>query len=167
MGFRNNYRRYRYNVYLNIVQVLMPNLRCSFDVSSLRTPVNEKIGWNDIKNITYNFTLICGTYDSFGSIYPFCINVYAISYFPVLPIKYPINIDGELTTPFNVVTGIKPSVSFICVLFCTCFVRKASSHVVTKALNMSHQGQNVFRSIFVEFHSIKKGILCMDQAKGR
>ena len=36
---------------------------------------------------------------------------------PVLPIKDMINEDGDLTTPFKLVTGTKPSVSHIRMLF--------------------------------------------------
>ena len=37
--------------------------------------------------------------------------------FPVLPIKYLINKDGDLTTPFKLVIGTKTSVSHLLVLF--------------------------------------------------
>ena len=37
--------------------------------------------------------------------------------FPVLPIKYLINEDDDLTTPHKLVTGTKPSVSHLRVLF--------------------------------------------------
>ena len=40
----------------------------------------------------------------------------------VLPIKYLINEDGNLTTPFKLATDAKPSVSHLCVLFCPCVV---------------------------------------------
>ena len=48
---------------------------------------------------------------------------------PVIPIKDLINEDGELTTPFKLATGTKPSVSHSCVLFSPCVVRKATAHV--------------------------------------
>ena len=75
---------------------------------------------------------------------------------PVLPIKYLINEDGNPTTPFKFATGNKPSVSHLCVLFCPCVVRKATAHVGTKALNMRHQAQKGFRSIFVGIPSSKR-----------
>ena len=68
--------------------------------------------------------------------------------FPVLPIKDLINKDGNPTTPHKLATGTKPSVSHLCVLFCPCVVRKATAHVETKTLNMCHQAQKGFRSIF-------------------
>ena len=68
--------------------------------------------------------------------------------FPVLPIKYMINEDGDLTTPFKLVTGTKPSVSHLRVLFCPRVVQKAA-HVDKKALNMRHQAQKGFHGIFV------------------
>ena len=42
--------------------------------------------------------------------------------FPVLPIKYLINEDGNPTTPHKLETGTKPSVSNLHVLFCPCVV---------------------------------------------
>ena len=69
--------------------------------------------------------------------------------FPVLTIKDLINKDGDPTTPHKLATGTKPSVSHLCVLFCPCVVRKATAHVETKTLNIYHQAQKGFRSIFV------------------
>ena len=69
--------------------------------------------------------------------------------FPVLPIKYLINKDGYLTTPFKLATGTKHSVSHLRVLFFPYVVRKATTHVGTKTLSMRHQAQNCFRSFFV------------------
>ena len=42
--------------------------------------------------------------------------------FPVLPIKDMINEDGGTTTAFKLVTGTKPSLSHLCVLFCQCVI---------------------------------------------
>ena len=69
--------------------------------------------------------------------------------FPVLPIKYLINEDGNPTTPHKLSTGTKPSVSHLRVLFCPCVVRKVTAHVGTKTLNMRHQAKKRFRGIFV------------------
>ena len=69
--------------------------------------------------------------------------------FPVLPIKYLINEDGDPTTPYKLAIGTKPSVSHLRVLFCPCVVRKATAYVGTKALNMRHQAQKGFCGIFV------------------
>ena len=69
--------------------------------------------------------------------------------FPVLPIKYLINEDGNPTMPHKLATGTKPIVSHLRVLFCTCVARKATAHVETKTLNMRHQGQKGFCGIFV------------------
>ena len=54
--------------------------------------------------------------------------------FPVLPIKYLINEDGDTTTPHKLSTGKKPSVSHLRVLFCPCVVRKDTANVETKTL---------------------------------
>ena len=69
--------------------------------------------------------------------------------YPFLPIKYLINKDGNPTTPHKLATGKKPSVSHLRVLFCPCGVHKATAHVETKRLNMCHQAQKGFRSIFL------------------
>ena len=79
--------------------------------------------------------------------------------FPVLPIKDIINEDGDPTTPHKLETGAKPSVSYLRVLFYPCVVRKATAHVETKALNMRHQAQKGFRSIFVGIPQRQKGYL--------
>ena len=69
--------------------------------------------------------------------------------FLVLPIKYLINEDGDPTTPHNLATGTKPSVLYLRELFFPCVVQKATAHVETKALNICHQAQKVFRGIFI------------------
>ena len=76
----------------------------------------------------------------------------------VLPIKDLINKDGELTTPFKLVTGTKPTVSHLC-FFLLCFVRKATAYVGTKALNMQPQTKKGFYGIFVGILQHQKGIL--------
>ena len=58
--------------------------------------------------------------------------------FLVLPIKDLINEDDDLTTPFQLATGKKPSISHLYVLFCPCDIQKASTHVDKKVLNMRH-----------------------------
>ena len=45
------------------------------------------------------------------------------------------------------------------VLFCPCVVRKATAHIGTKALTMSHQAKKGFRGIFVGISQHKKGYL--------
>ena len=79
--------------------------------------------------------------------------------FPVLPIKDMINKDGDPTTLHKLATGMKPSVSHLHVLFCPCVVRKATSHVGGKTLNMRHQAQKGFRGIFVGILEHQKGYL--------
>ena len=76
--------------------------------------------------------------------------------FPVLPIKYLINEDGDPTTPHKLEKGMKPSVSHLRVLFCPCVVRKATAHVERKAFNMRHQSQKGFHGIFVGITEHKK-----------
>ena len=75
----------------------------------------------------------------------------------VLPIKYLINEDRNMTTSFKLATGTKPSVSHLRVLFFPCVVRKASAHVGKKALNMCHQAQRDSRSILVGITQHQRG----------
>ena len=71
--------------------------------------------------------------------------MYTIDYiFEVLPIKDLINEDDDPTMPHKLVTGTKPSVSYLRVLFCPCVVCIATAHVETKMLNMHHQAQKGF-----------------------
>ena len=79
--------------------------------------------------------------------------------FPVLPIKYLIDKDGDPTTPHKMETGKKPSVSHLRVLFFPCAVRKATAQVETNTLNMRHQAQKVFRGIFVGIPEHQKGYI--------
>ena len=44
-------------------------------------------------------------------------------------------------------------------LFCPCVVQKDTAHVETKVLNMCHQAQKGFRSIFVGIPQHQKGYL--------
>ena len=88
-------------------------------------------------------------------------------YFLVLPIKDLINEDGDTTTPQKLSTGMKPSVSHLRVFFSPCVVRKATAQVLTKTLNMRHQAQKGFRSIFVEIpQHQKKDTVCMYPVQG-
>ena len=80
-------------------------------------------------------------------------------FFLVLPIKNPIEKDSDPTMPFKLATGTKPSVSHLRVLFCPFVVRKSTAHIGTKALNMRHQVQNYFCSIFVGISQHQKGYL--------
>ena len=76
---------------------------------------------------------------------------------PVLPIKYLINKDGKPTTPLKLVIGMKPSVSYLRVLLFPCVVRKDTTPVGTEALNICHQVQRGFCSIFVGIPQHQKG----------
>ena len=78
---------------------------------------------------------------------------------PVLPIKYLINKDGNLTSPFELATGMKSSISHLRVLFCPYVVRKYTAHVGTKALNMCHQTQKGFCSIVFGIPQHQKGYI--------
>ena len=62
----------------------------------------------------------------------------------VIPTKDLIIKYGKTTMPFKPVTGKKPLVSHLRVLFFTCVVCKSTAHVGTKALNIFHQAQKGF-----------------------
>ena len=57
--------------------------------------------------------------------------------------------DGDLTTPYKLATDTKPSVSHLRLLWCSWVVQKSNAYVGTKLLNMRHQAQKRFCSIFV------------------
>ena len=80
--------------------------------------------------------------------------------FPVLPIKYLMNKDGDPTTPPKLATGTKPSVSHLRVLFCPYVVRKSTAHVETKTLNMHHQAQKISRHL-CGYSTASKSISCI------
>ena len=69
--------------------------------------------------------------------------------FLVLPIKDLIKKGIDPTTPFKLVTGTKPLVAHLCVLFYPRVVQIANSNGGRKALNMRHQEQKCFHGIFV------------------
>ena len=78
---------------------------------------------------------------------------------PVLPIKDLINEYGKPTTPYKLATGVKPSILHLRVLLCPCAVRKDTTYVGIKALNMRHQAQKDFRGILVVIPQHQKGYL--------
>ena len=87
-------------------------------------------------------------------------SMYTIDHiFPVLPIKDLINKDSEPNMTFKLATGTKPSVSHSLVFFFTCVVRKATTHVDKKGLNMRHQSQTFFCGVFVGFPQHQNGYL--------
>ena len=79
--------------------------------------------------------------------------------FPVIPIKYLVNQDGEPTDPHKLVTDIKPPVLNLRVLFCLCVLQKSTVYVDTKALNMHNQSQYGFCGIFVGISQHQKRCL--------
>ena len=87
--------------------------------------------------------------------------------FLVLSIKDLIKKDDEPTTPYKLGTGMKPTISHLRVLSCAFVVRKATTHVGTKALNMCHQAQKGFCGICVGITHNKKRVsfLCTTQMK--
>ena len=79
--------------------------------------------------------------------------------FPVLPIKHLENQDGKPTTTHKLATSIKPSVSNLRVLFPPHVVKKATTHIDAKLLNMCHQSQTTFWGIFFGITQHQKGHL--------
>ena len=54
---------------------------------------------------------------------------------------------------------MKPSISNLYVLFFSCVVQKATTHIGTKELHMLHQAQKGFRGIFFGITQHQKGYL--------
>ena len=77
--------------------------------------------------------------------------------FPVLTIKHLVNQDGEPTTPHKLATDTKTLVSNICVPFFPYVVKKETSHINRKALNIHHQLKMFFGVYLLELHNTKKG----------
>ena len=80
---------------------------------------------------------------------------------PVPSIKDMINEDGELTTPFKLASGKKPSVLHLCVFFFSCVIRKATAHVEKEPLNMRHQAKKGFCGILVGIAQHQKRVSCV------
>ena len=99
-------------------------------------------------------------HDRVPEVYVHLTLMYTIDHiFTFLPIKDLTNKDGDPTTPHKLVTGTKPSVSHLPVLFFPCVVYKSTAHVGTKALTMRHQAQKGFCSIFLDITEHQKGYL--------
>ena len=126
--------------------------------------VQVEVTWRTLRTISHYLMVnarVSEAYIHFALMY----TTYNI--FTVIPIKYLINEDGDPKTPYKLATGTKPSVSHLCVLFFPCVVRKATAHVGTKALNICVTNhKKVFALSLLEFHSIKKDILCTYQVQG-
>ena len=106
-----------------------------------------EVTWRMLRTIAYYLMV----HDRVSEAYIYFALMYMSDHiFPVLPIKYMINEDGDPTTPYKLATSTKPSVSHLRMLLCIfCVVRKATAHVGTKALNMCHRAQKGFCCIFV------------------
>ena len=112
-----------------------------------------EVTWRKLRTIAHSLMVharILDVYINLSLMYM----IYQI--FPVLPINDMINEEINNTTPFKLATGTKPSVSHLRLLFCPCFVRKATAHVGKEALNMSYQSQKGFLGIFVEIPQHQK-----------
>ena len=97
--------------------------------------------WRTLRTVAHSLTVHARVPESYVR---FALMYTTENIFPVLPIKDLINEDEDPTTPQKLATGIKPSKSNLCVLFCPCVVHKATAHVETKTLNMRHQAQKGF-----------------------
>ena len=105
-----------------------------------------EVTWRTLRTIAHSIMVHARVLES----YIHSALMYTIDHiFPVVPIKYLINKDGNPTTPFKLATGTKTSVSHLRVLFLPFVVRKATAYVDKKALNMCHQAQKGFRGISV------------------
>ena len=128
--------------------------------------MNEKVEvtWIKLRTIEHSVMVharVSEAYINFASMYT------KDHIFTILPIKDLINKDSDLTTPYKLATGMKPSVSHLRALCCTCVAQKSTAHVGKKTLNMRHQAQKVFTVSSLKFHITKKDILCTYQFQGR
>ena len=115
-----------------------------------------EVTWRTLRTISHSLMVHARVSEAY---FYFALMYTTDHIFPVLPIKDLINEDGDPTTPHKLETGMIPSVSHLRVLFVPCVVRKSTAHVDKKALNIRHQAQKGFRSIFVVIPKHKKGYL--------
>ena len=111
--------------------------------------------WSHMVDIANYCTLNYGVSTGFVWIHTFCID----NIFPVLSIKHLLTQYGEPTTPHKLATGYKYSFSNLHVSFCPFVVQKATAQVDTKALNICHHSQKIFRGIFVGIPQYPEGYL--------
>ena len=134
VGFRKNFSRCRYPVYLDEVQRILSTRRVCLTLAApehLEMNGKVEVTWRTLLTVTHSLMVharVPEVYVNFALMYT------TDHIFPVLPIKDLINEDGDPTTPHKLETGTKPSVSHLCVLFCLCVVRKATEHIETKTL---------------------------------
>ena len=85
-----------------------------------------KVAWRTLRTIS-NYLIV---HDRFSEAYNHFTLMYTTdNIFPVLPIKYMTNEDGNPTTPFKLATDTKPSVSHLRVLFFHFLNWKSTTHV--------------------------------------
>ena len=124
---------------------------CGINLTLAETEHQEKnrqveVAWRTLHTISHSLMVHARVSEA-------CIH-FALMYttdhiFTVIPIQDMINEDGETTTPFKLATVTKPSVLHLRVLLFPCAVRKSTTHVDKKALNMRQQAQKGFCGIFV------------------
>ena len=115
-----------------------------------------KVAWRTLRTISH-YLIVHDRVSEAYIYFPLMYTTYHI--FLVPPIRDLINKYGNLTISFQLATDTKPSVSHLRVLFCPCLVRKSTAHDDKKALNMRHQAQKGFHSIFVGIPQHQKGYL--------
>ena len=106
------------------------------DLEHQETNRQVEVTWRTLHTIAHSIMVHAGVSEAYIHL-ALMYTTYHI--FPVLPIKYLINEDCEPTTTIKIATGTKHSLSHLHMLFCSCVVWKATTHVKTKALNMRHQ----------------------------
>ena len=117
-----------------------------------------EVTWRMLRTVAHSFMV----HARFPEVYVHFALMYTADHaFPVLPIKDLINEDSYPTTPHKLVTGMKPSVSHLRVIFCPCVVQKATAHVETKTLNIRHQPQKGFSQYLCWYSRASKSISCV------
>ena len=122
VGYRKNFRRCRYVVYLYIIQRKCQTRKVHF---TLAAPEHQEINgqvevtWITLLTVAHSLMV----HARVPEVYVHFALMYTIDHiFTVLPIKDLINKDGDPTTPHNLATGTKPSVSnvtgFILSMWC-------------------------------------------------
>ena len=105
-----------------------------------------EVTWRTLRTIAHSLMVHARVLESNIN---FALIYMADHIFAVLPIKYFTEEDGGPTASCKLATGTNLQYNIHMFYFCPCVVHKDTAHVGTKALNMRHQAQNVFCSIFV------------------
>ena len=128
VGFRTNFIRCRYAIYLNFCQTCGVSLTLAAPEHQ-EMNIQVEVKWITLRTIAHSLMV---HYRVLEAYIHFALMYITANIFPVLRIQDLINEYGDTTASYKLATGMKPSVSHLRVLFFPCVVRKATAHVKKK-----------------------------------